>query len=224
MREVWLVMRNHYEEQLKKLNEYVAEMGELIEKAISDALDALMHKDIEEAKNTINYDNQIDHMEREIEGLCLNLLLSQQPVATDLRMVSAALKMVTDMERIGDHAADISEITLVLAKNGYPDSLAQIQKMAEETMKMVNKSVEAYLDEDMQKASEVIRQDDVVDNYFMQVKKDIIRQINENIQNGEQAADVLMIAKYLERIGDHATNIAEWVLFYLTGEHPDVAE
>lgn len=217
-------MRNHYEEQLKKLNEYVAEMGELIEKAISDALDALMHKDIEEAKNTINYDNQIDHMEREIEGLCLNLLLSQQPVATDLRMVSAALKMVTDMERIGDHAADISEITLVLAKNGYPDSLAQIQKMAEETMKMVNKSVEAYLDEDMQKASEVIRQDDVVDNYFMQVKKDIIRQINENIQNGEQAADVLMIAKYLERIGDHATNIAEWVLFYLTGEHPDVAE
>ncbi|EET59721.1 phosphate transport system regulatory protein PhoU [Marvinbryantia formatexigens DSM 14469] len=224
MREVWLVMRNHYEEQLKKLNEYVAEMGELIEKAISDALDALMHKDIEEAKNTINYDNQIDHMEREIEGLCLNLLLSQQPVATDLRMVSAALKMVTDMERIGDHAADISEITLVLAKNGYPDSLAQIQKMAEETMKMVNKSVEAYLDEDMQKASEVIRQDDVVDNYFIQVKTDIIRQINENIQNGEQAADVLMIAKYLERIGDHATNIAEWVLFYLTGEHPDVAE
>ncbi|UWO26631.1 phosphate signaling complex protein PhoU [Marvinbryantia formatexigens] len=217
-------MRNHYEEQLKKLNEYVAEMGELIEKAISDALDALMHKDIEEAKNTINYDNQIDHMEREIEGLCLNLLLSQQPVATDLRMVSAALKMVTDMERIGDHAADISEITLVLAKNGYPDSLAQIQKMAEETMKMVNKSVEAYLDEDMQKASEVIRQDDVVDNYFIQVKTDIIRQINENIQNGEQAADVLMIAKYLERIGDHATNIAEWVLFYLTGEHPDVAE
>ena len=112
-------MRDHYEEQLKKLREYIAEMGRLIETAIGDALDALMHKDIEEAKNTINYDTQIDHMEREIEGLCLNLLLSQQPVATDLRMVSAALKMITDMERIGDHAADISEITLMLAKTGF---------------------------------------------------------------------------------------------------------
>lgn len=214
-------MRDHYEEQLKKLNEYVAEMGELIEKAIGDALDALMHKDIEEAKNTINYDNQIDHMEREIEGLCLNLLLSQQPVATDLRMVSAALKMITDMERIGDHAADISEITLMLAKTGYPSDLSQIRKMADETMKMVKSSVEAYLEKDMQKASAVIRQDDIVDGCFVQVKKDIIRQINENIQNGEQAADVLMIVKYLERIGDHATNISEWVLFYLTGDHPD---
>lgn len=214
-------MRDHYEEQLKKLNEYVAEMGELIEKAIGDALDALMHKDIEEAKNTIDYDNRIDHMEREIEGLCLNLLLSQQPVATDLRMVSAALKMITDMERIGDHAADISEITLVLAKTGYPNNLSRIQKMADETMRMVKNSVEAYLEKDMQKASAVIRQDDIVDDCFVQAKKDIIRQINENIQDGEQAADVLMIVKYLERIGDHATNIAEWVLFYLTGDHPD---
>ncbi len=217
-------MRDHYEEQLEKLKEYVAEMGRLIETAIGDALDALMHKDIEEAKNTINYDNQIDRMEREIEGLCLNLLLSQQPVATDLRMVSAALKMITDMERIGDHAADISEITLMLAKTGYPSDLSRIQKMADETMSMVKNSVEAYLKKDMQKASAVIRQDDIVDEYFRQVKKDVIRQINENIQNGEQATDVLMIVKYLERIGDHATNIAEWVLFYLTGGHPDVTE
>ncbi len=217
-------MRDHYEEQLKKLNDYVAKMGELIETAISDALDALMNKDVEEAKNTISFDTRIDHMEREIEGLCLNLLLSQQPVATDLRMVSAALKMITDMERIGDHAADISEITLILAKTGYPSDLSQIKEMADETVRMVKNSVEAYLKKDMEKASGVIRQDDIVDNYFVQVKKDIIRQINENIQNGEQAADVLMIVKYLERIGDHATNIAEWVLFYLTGGHPDVTD
>lgn len=217
--EDWLIMRDHYEEQLRKLNEYVAEMGELIEKAISDAMDALMHKDVEEAQNTINYDNRIDHMEREIEGLCLNLLLSQQPVATDLRMVSAALKMITDMERIGDHAADISEITLALAKTGYPSDLSQIQKMADETMRMVKNSMEAYLEKDMQKASAVIRQDDIVDDCFVRIKRDVIRQINENIRNGEQAADVLMIVKYLERIGDHATNIAEWVLFYITGGH-----
>lgn len=215
-------MRNNYNGQLRKLNDYVARMGELIEKAIRDAIDALMEENIEEARNTIRYDDRINHMEREIEGLCLNLLLSQQPVATDLRMVSAALKMITDMERIGDHAADISEITLLLAKSGYPDDLGEMSAMAEETMYMVKSSVAAYVEKDLQKAEKVIRHDDVVDNYFVKIKQRVIQQINENIQNGEQAADVLMIAKYLERIGDHATNIAEWVLFYITGSHPEI--
>lgn len=217
-----MIMRNHYEEQLKKLNSYVTEMGVLIERAICDTMDALLHKDVEEAKNIISYDTRINHMEREIEGLCLNLLLSQQPVATDLRMVSAALKMVTDMERIGDHAADISEITLLLAKSGYPCSLDKISQMSKQVLYMVKTAVSCYAQQNTGKAMEVIQYDEVVDDYFVQVKQDVIRQINEDIQNGEQAADMLMIAKYLERIADHAVNIAEWVLFYITGTHPDI--
>lgn len=220
-----MIMRELYEKQLEKLKRYIEEMGVLIEQAVRDALDALLEKNAEEAKKTVSHDEDVNHMEREIENLCLNLLLSQQPVATDLRLVSAALKMVTDMERIGDHAADISEITLILSQSGYPDKadMEQIKKMAEETMAMVKDSIDACLEKSTQKAVSVIRRDDVVDQYFVDIKQTIIRQINENIQNGEQAADVLMIAKYLERIGDHATNIAEWVVFYITGEHPDVA-
>lgn len=215
--------RYYYSEQLKSLNNNIEEMGLLIEQAIRQAMEALIKKDINEAKDTINYDDQINHMEREIESLCLNLLLSQQPVATDLRMVSAALKMVTDMERIGDHAADISELTLLLVESGYPDDMGEITKMAEETMKMVKDSVDAYIQRSTQKAISVIHHDDIVDDYFVSIKEGIIQRINENIENGEHATDILMIAKYLERIGDHATNIAEWVLFYITGEHPDIS-
>ncbi|MDO5540455.1 MAG: phosphate signaling complex protein PhoU [Eubacteriales bacterium] len=215
-------MRDYYDKQLEKLNGYVTDMGQLIENAIQNAITALLAHDKEGAENTIHFDDEIDRMERDTENLCLNLLLSQQPVATDLRLVSAALKMVTDMERIGDHAADISEITLILAGSGFPESLNSIEKMAEETIFMVKESVDAYVQRSVQKAIEVIHHDDVVDNYFVDIKKLIIWQINENIQNGEQAADILMIAKYLERIADHAVNIAEWVLFYITGEHPEV--
>lgn len=217
-------MRELYEKQLEKLKQYIEEMGRLIEKAIEDAVDALVKKNPEEAEDTASHDDEVNHMEREIENLCLNLLLTQQPVATDLRMVSSALKMATDMERIGDHAADISEITLILAKTGYPNEsdLEQLQKMAAEAIRMVKDSVEAYMTKDAQKAIDVIRHDDVVDQYFVDIKQTIIKEINDNIRNGEQEADVLMIAKYLERIGDHATNIAEWVLFYITGEHPDI--
>lgn len=215
-------MRNVYEKQLNTLNEYMKEMGQLIENAIDNGVKSLLERNTEKAEKTIKFDHEVDQKERDIENLCLQLLLSQQPVATDLRMVSAALKMVTDMERIGDHAADISEITLLLAKNGYPEDLQNIRKMAEETISMVRESIVAYVERDAKKAMEIIRHDDVVDSYFVRIKTDVIRQINENIQSGEQAADVLMIAKYLERIGDHATNIAEWILFYITGEHPDL--
>lgn len=214
-------MRDYYEGQLKTLNCYIEEMGEGIERAISGAIDALLKKNIEDAKKTIQRDAEVDHKEREIENLCLKLLLSQQPVASDLRMVSAALKMVTDMERIGDHAADISEITLLLIEAGYPNDLSAIWKMAEETIFMVRESIAAYTERDEKKAMAVISHDDVVDAYFSDIKNEVIAQINDNIRNGEQAADILMIAKYLERIGDHATNIAEWILFYITGEHPE---
>lgn len=212
-------MRDFYDKQLEKLNNYLEEMGTLIEHAIQESISALMKQDKEEAEKTIRYDSEINNKEREIENLCMSLLLSQQPVATDLRMVSAALKMVTDMERIGDHAADIAELTLLLAENGVPTDLSEIEKMAKETTYMVKESVDAYIQRDTNKASQVIKYDDVVDDYFVKIRKMIIKRINENIQDGEQAADVLMIAKYLERIGDHATNIAEWVLFYITGEH-----
>lgn len=214
-------MRDFYEKQLERLNSYLEEMGILIEHAIQESILALMRQDREEAKKTIQYDSEINNKEREIENLCMTLLLSQQPVATDLRMVSAALKMVTDMERIGDHAADIAELTLLLAENGVPADLSEIEKMAKETTYMVKESVDAYIQRDIKKASHVIAYDDVVDDYFVKIRKMIIKRINENIQDGEQAADILMIAKYLERIGDHATNIAEWVLFYITGEHPE---
>lgn len=217
-------MRYYYDKQLKKLNGYMAWMGKLIEKAIQDALSALLSRDTEKARETIHYDAQINHLEREIENLCFHLLLSQQPVASDLRFVSSALKMITDMERIGDHAADISEITLILDGNGFPKDLQDIGRMAEEATSMVKASIEAYVERSTQKAVEVIHQDDVVDKWFIHIKRSVISQINENIQNGEEAADVLMIAKYLERIGDHAVNIAEWVLFCVTGRHPDPQE
>lgn len=215
-------MRDQYEKQLNTLNQYMTEMGRGIIEAINEAIRALMNQDAESARKNIGHDREVDHLEREIENLCLKLLLSQQPVATDLRMVSAALKMVTDMERIGDHAADISEITILLTEAGYPSDLSMVKEMADEAVFMVKESIAAYVERDARRAADVIRHDDVVDQYFIDIKKKIIRAINENIHNGEQAADVLMIVKYLERIGDHASNIAEWILFYITGEHPEV--
>lgn len=211
-------MRDKYINQLRKLNNLLIEMGHLIEESIELAVTALVNQDVEKAKRAIAFDENIDDMEKEIENLCLNLLLCQQPVAKDLRFVSAAMKMVTDMERIGDQAADISEITLLLAKEPYIKELSSIKKMAVETTDMVMKSIEAYIENNSKKARDVIAQDDVVDALFQDTKTELITLINENIENGEQAADFLMIAKYFERIGDHATNIAEWVIFSIEGE------
>lgn len=211
-------MRDKFINQLRKLNNLLIEMGHLIEESIELAVTALVNQDVEKAKRSIAFDENIDDMEKEIENLCLNLFLCQQPVAKDLRFVSAAMKMVTDMERIGDQAADISEITLLLAKEPYIKELSNIKKMAVETTDMVMKSIEAYIENNSKKARDVIAQDDVVDELFLDTKKELITLINENIENGEQAADFLMIAKYFERIGDHATNIAEWVIFSIEGE------
>ncbi len=217
-------MRDYYNKQLSELEKMMCDMGQMIETAIEDAMTALLEKDQEKAKEIIQNDEKVDHQQKKIEDLCMQLLLSQQPVATDLRQISSAIKMVTDMERIGDHAADISEITLQLAQSGYPHDLTEVKKMAKETTHMLKDSLDAYIEKNAQKAVKVIHQDDVVDDYFSRIKKEIIRQINESSEGGEQEADLLMIIKYLERIGDHATNIAEWVLFYITGEHPDVSQ
>lgn len=214
-------MRNRFDRQLVQLNNELIEMGGMIEKAISDTVKALVNQDIELASNVIEYDEDIDHQEREIEQLCLKLLLQQQPVAKDLRLISAALKMITDMERIGDHATDISEITIELSKESYIKKLDHIQQMAKETMVMLVQSVEAFVNKDMDKARTVIVHDDVVDDLFNKVKAELIAMIHEDVNAGEQASDLLMAAKYFERIGDHATNISEWVIFSITGQHPD---
>ena len=214
-------MRNRFDRQLVQLNNELIEMGGMIEKAISDTVKALVNQDIELASNVLEYDEEIDHQEREIEQLCLKLLLQQQPVAKDLRLISAALKMITDMERIGDHATDISEITIELSKESYIKKLDHIQQMAKETMVMLVQSVEAFVNKDMDKARTVIVHDDVVDDLFNKVKAELIAMIHEDVNAGEQASDLLMAAKYFERIGDHATNISEWVIFSITGQHPD---
>ena len=212
-------MRNRFDRQLSTLNDELIEMGSMIEKSIETAIKALVNQDVDLARHAIEADEEIDRQERIIEDLCLKLLLQQQPVAKDLRLISSALKMVTDMERIGDHASDISEITIALADQPYIKKLEHIQQMAKETMIMLVGSIEAFVDKDLEKANEVIKRDDVVDDLFDKVKKELIQMIHENADKGEQAADLLMVAKYMERIGDHATNISEWVIFSITGEH-----
>lgn len=212
-------MRNRFDKQLEQLNNELIEMGSLIEHAIEIAVSGLVMQDATKAEDAIAFDEEIDHQEQEIESLCMKLLLQQQPVARDLRLISSALKMITDMERIGDHAADISEMTVLMADTPYITNPVHIQGMAKETTDMVIKSINAFVNKDIELARAVIDQDDVVDDLFMQVKQELIRLMKENSDNGEQAADMLMVAKYFERIGDHATNIAEWVIYSITGQH-----
>ena len=190
-------------------------MGTMIEESIAKAIDALVKQDVELAKKIMAGDEEIDREQKKIENICFNLLIQQQPVAKDLRTITAAMKMVTDMERIGDHAADISEMTIMLADKPMLNHIEHINKMASQTVLMLNLSIEAYVEKDMGKANVVISKDDIVDELFIEVKNDIINLIHENPQKGEQATDMLMIAKYFERIGDHATNIAEWVIYSL---------
>ena len=212
-------MRNKFDRQLAKLHDMMIEMGAMIEKNITFAIHALVQQDEAMAKQAIAYDAEIDQKEKEIEATCLRLLLQQQPVARDLRIISAALKMITDMERIGDQAADISEITLFLIGETFIKKLEHIPMMAAATSKMVTESIEAYVKMDLALAQQVIDYDDVVDELFDTVKKDLIDLIHQDAANGSQALDLMMIAKYFERIGDHATNIAEWVVFSITGKH-----
>ena len=208
-------MRNKFDVQLSSLNTEMIEMGNQIVKSIAMAIEALDNCDSELAQTIIEGDSQIDQRQKKIEGICFQLLIQQQPVASDLRTVTAAMKMVTDMERIGDHAADISEMTIQMGTNNHIDRFEHIKKMANETMLMLNHSIEAYVERDSKKAEEVIAHDDVVDALFEQAKRDIIDLILENSKEGEEATDLLMVAKYFERIGDHATNIAEWVIYSL---------
>ena len=213
-------MRNKFDQQLAQLNHEMIEMGALCEEVIALSAQALTEGNAELAARVAPLDQEIDRKEREIESLCLKLLLQQQPVAKDLRQISAALKMITDMERIGDQADDIAEI--LLCRAGRPLSAGDtLRDMARATIRMVSESVDAYVKHDTALADQVIAEDDTVDDYFARVKKDLIKRIAQDPDDGEFALDLLMIAKYFERIGDHATNIAEWVIFSVTGEHKE---
>ena len=209
-------MRLKFDEQLDLLNKELITMGAFCENVIAMSAKALTEGNPALAKAVPDLSVQIDHKEREIETMCLKLLLQQQPVAKDLRVVSSALKMVTDMARIGDQSADIAEI-ITLANIHATDDTQVIHDMSVAVIKMVTDSIDAFVKKDMQMAKAVIDYDDVVDSFFDKVKKMLIELFSKPEADGEYAIDLLMIAKYFERIGDHAVNIAKWVLFSITG-------
>ena len=212
-------MRNLYGKQLNDLNGQLITMGHIVEQAIEHAIEALMHRDIDKAKRNIAQDDEIDQQEKDIEALCLKILMKQQPVASDLRQISSVLKMITDLERIGDQAADISELSISLAGYDQLPDMSIIKRMAAESMTMVVESINAYVSKDAQAAAAVIAKDDVIDDLFVNERDALIHQIRENRDFAEAAADLLMAAKYFERIGDHASNIADWAIYSITGEH-----
>ena len=209
-------MREKYEIQLAQLNSSVLSMGKMIEVAIESTILALMGRDVEAAKTVHANDENIDNMEREIESLCMRLLLQQQPMATDLRFITAALKMITDMERIGDHAVDIADLVLNLSDLKY-SGMSEISEISSEIIGMIHDSIQSYIERDYNKAKDVIARDDLVDNLYHIIKKDLIEKIKKT-EEGEQILDYFLIAKYFDRIGDHAVNIAERVVFALTGK------
>ena len=211
-------MRNKFEEQLERLHVELIQMGALCEDGISAAAEALLKNNPGLAQTAIDAEREIDQKEREVENLCIKLLLQQQPVAKDLREISAALKMISDMERIGDQASDIADITKYL-ENSELTQHVHIQQMAEAAMGMLTDSIEAFVKKDLLLARKVMKQDDVVDELFNQVKSELITAIAEEPDQGEICIDMVMVAKYFERIADHVVNIAEWVEYSVTGEH-----
>ena len=210
-------MREHFEEELSKLSNALVEMGALCEDAISCAVKYLLKNDAQMKKNAAEAEKQIDQKEREIETMCMRLLIQQQPVATDFRMITSALKMISDMERIGDQALDIAEIAEYVTDD--IKSKINIKEMAETTVKMVMNSVDSYVRKDIDIANSVIGLDDTVDALFDKAKSELINVIRTENENAEGLLDLLMVAKYFARIGDHAENIAEWVIFAVTGNH-----
>ena len=211
-------MRNRFDEQLAQLNHEMIEMGALCEEVIALASKALTESDRTLAKKVAPVDSEIDRKERDIESLCLRLLLQQQPVARDLRTISAAMKMVTDLQRIGDQCANIAEISLLLKEQKQTRTLADIRTMSQKAGVMVKRSIFAYVNRDTEAAQAVIALDDEVDALFRTIKGELVELIAGNRDEADQAIDLIIIAKYLERIADHAVNIAQWAIFCVTGE------
>ena len=215
-------MRNQFDRQLNTLNGELIQMGHMVEQAIEHAIEAMVHQDAEKARQNMEFDSEVDQQEKDIETLCMKLLMKQQPVARDLRLISAALKMITDMERIGDQAADISEFALCLVNEKELPMMDRMKQMSHECMLMVMKALEAFVAKDIEMAKKVIARDDVIDAMFDDTKKEVIELIQNHGAGAEVATDLLMVAKYFERIGEHATNIAEWVIFSIIGTHPTI--
>lgn len=211
-------MREYYTAQLETLNTNMIQMGALCEDAISAAIQSLLEDDRTIAKKVADTELEIDQMERDIERQCMRLLLMQQPVATDLRVVSSALRMIADLERIGDQAFDIADITKSGSFQGFSGKV-HIKEMAKAAIHMVTDSVDSYVKQDVQLAKRVTEEDDVVDELFLKVRRELAKLIHTDQNASEQAMDLLMIAKYLERIGDHAVNVSEWVIYSVTGKH-----
>ena len=211
-------MRNQFEKQLQQLNEDLISMGALCKEAVADAMTALLYSDKQARQKTFLTEYEIDHKERDIESLCMKLLLQQQPVARDLRVISAALKLISDLERIGDQAADISDLTPYIVNSSIA-SKVQIHDMAKATIDMVTKSIDAFVKNDLELAEKVIESDDIVDDLFNKIREELIREIQGKNNDPRAAIDILMAAKYFERIGDHAVNVAEWVQYSITGVH-----
>lgn len=211
-------MRNYFDSQLQQLNIELINMGALCESAIASAVKALAEKDIRLVEQTNLKEREIDRKERDIETLCLKLLLKQQPVARDLRQISSALKMISDMERIGDQASDIAEIARFAGGNPDNNQL-HIMEMAKKASEMVTAAIDSFVKKDLALAQSVDKLDDTIDELFIRVRNEIIGLVGSDSSKGEHAVDMLMIAKYLERIGDHAVNISEWVIYSITGSH-----
>ena len=213
-------MRNRFDEQLNNLNNELITMGALCEEAISSAVKLLIDNDVKMKENVLETDKQIDQKERDIETLCMKLLMQQQPVASDLRTISSALKMISDMERIGDQASDIAEIAEYANGCGMQSEI-HIADMARATIQMVTDSIDSFVKKDVDLAHTVIEHDNTVDDLFDKVKGELISAIENKAANAEALIALLMIAKYFERIGDHAENIAEWVIYSITGKHAE---
>lgn len=212
-------MRETFEHKLGKLNNDLIRMGGMIEEAIASAITALRDSDAVLAKKVVDGDRAVDEEEKNIESQCLSIILREQPVARDLRKVSAALKMVTDMERIADNAADIAEISLTADVSAIMHIVKEIQTMSEKVIIMVSHSIDSFVTTDMELANETIKADDEVDELFVSIRNRIVELIKSEHCSGDAAVDALMIVKYLERIADHAVNICEWVEFFKTGEY-----
>lgn len=216
------MVRKVFDEQLSELKDLLVKMGQLNCEAIADAVTALETQDTELARRTKGVERLVDEKEQQIERLCLKIILKQQPVASDLLFVTSAMKMITDMERIADQAVDISELVIKMSRLPYADAVSEISDMAEQVQQMVRDAAQSFVERDGDLAKAICRADDRVDDLFDVIKGKLTGIVHRDVdaeENGEQALDMLMVAKYLEKIGDHASNIAEWVLFMITGEH-----
>lgn len=217
------MVRHSFDKELEQLHDLMVKMAGLVEESIENSIMALKKQDLDLARKVYESDDEVDELEGRIEKICINLIARQQPLAKDLRTISTALKIITDMERIADHAADIAELTIRMADMKYIKPLVDIPHMAELAKKMVIRSIDSYIKQDIALAQEVCDSDDEVDDYFSKIVLELINIMKNNPETVEQATDFMFIVKYLERIGDHATNIAEWVVFNVTGSHDHLA-